>query len=51
MAQDLGVSVADLMRDGKARAKLKLDAYVTDKVGLPTLTDAEVQDAIAEGRA
>jgi uncharacterized protein len=39
MAADLGVSVADLMRDGKARAKLKLDSYVTEKVGLPTLTD------------
>ncbi len=39
MAADLGVSVADLIRDGKARAKLKLDQYVTDKVGLPTLTD------------
>ncbi len=39
MAADLGVSVADLMRDGKARAKLKLESYVSDKVGLPTLTD------------
>ncbi|HEX7632541.1 MAG TPA: helix-hairpin-helix domain-containing protein, partial [Lacunisphaera sp.] len=39
MAADLGVSVADLMRDGQARAKLKLDRYVTEKVGLPTLND------------
>ncbi len=39
MAADLGVSVADLMRDGKARAQLKLEGYVTEKVGLPTLTD------------
>jgi uncharacterized protein len=39
MAADLGVTVADLMRDGKARAKLKLENYVTEKVGLPTLTD------------
>jgi uncharacterized protein len=39
MAADLGVSVADLMRDGKARAKLKLETYVTEKVGLPTLND------------
>jgi uncharacterized protein len=39
MAADLGVSVADLMRDGQARAKLKLEGYVTEKVGLPTLTD------------
>jgi uncharacterized protein len=39
MAADLGVSVADLTRDGQARAKLKLENYVTEKVGLPTLTD------------
>ena len=39
MAADLSVTVADLMRDGKARAKLKLENYVTDTVGLPTLTD------------
>jgi protein Tex len=39
MAADLGVTVADLMRDAKARAKIKLEAYVTEKVGLPTLTD------------
>jgi protein Tex len=39
MAADLGVTVADLMRDAKARSKIKLENYVTDKVGLPTLTD------------
>jgi uncharacterized protein len=39
MAADVGVTVADLMRDAKARSKIKLEAYVTDKVGLPTLTD------------
>ena len=39
MAADLGVTVADLTRDGKLRAKLKLENYVTDAVGLPTLTD------------
>ena len=39
MAADLSVTVADLMRDGKARAKLKLENYVTETVGLPTLTD------------
>jgi len=39
MAGDAGVTVADLMRDGKARAKLKLENYVTESVGLPTLTD------------
>ena len=39
MAADLGVTVAALMGDGKLRAKLKLENYVTEKVGLPTLTD------------
>lgn len=39
MAVDAGVTVPDLMRDGSKRAKIKLDAYVTEKVGLPTLTD------------
>ncbi len=39
MAADLGVTVADLMSDAKLRAKIKLENYVTDKVGLPTLND------------
>ncbi|WP_043584133.1 Tex family protein, partial [Geminisphaera colitermitum] len=39
MAADLGVSVADLIRDEKLRRKINLDAYVTDSVGLPTLND------------
>jgi protein Tex len=39
MAADLGATVADLMRDGKLRAKIKLENYVTADVGLPTLTD------------
>ncbi|OAM87832.1 RNA-binding transcriptional accessory protein [Termitidicoccus mucosus] len=39
MAADLGVTVADLVRDEKARRKIKLEAYVTDTVGLPTLND------------
>ncbi|ACB74791.1 Tex family protein [Opitutus terrae] len=39
MAADLGATVADLMREGKLRAKLKLEAYVTADVGLPTLND------------
>jgi uncharacterized protein len=39
MAADLGATVADLMRDSKLRAKLKLESYVTAEVGLPTLTD------------
>ncbi|MBL9188217.1 MAG: RNA-binding transcriptional accessory protein [Opitutaceae bacterium] len=39
MAADCGATVADLMRDGKLRAKIKLESYVTAEVGLPTLTD------------
>lgn len=39
MAADLGVTVGDLVRDGKLRAKIKLENYVTENVGLPTLTD------------
>ncbi|MCX6955481.1 MAG: Tex family protein [Verrucomicrobia bacterium] len=39
MAADLGATVADLVRDGKLRAKIKLENYVTAEVGLPTLTD------------
>ena len=39
MAADLGVTVADLVRDGTLRAKIKPENYVTEKVGLPTLKD------------
>jgi uncharacterized protein len=39
MASDAGATVADLMRDGKLRAQIKLENYVTPEVGLPTLND------------
>ncbi len=39
MAADLGCTVGDLLRDEKLRKKINLSAYVTDTVGLPTLTD------------
>ncbi|MBL9204687.1 MAG: RNA-binding transcriptional accessory protein [Opitutaceae bacterium] len=39
MASDLGCTVGDLMRDAKLRARIKLEAYVTPEVGLPTLND------------
>lgn len=39
MARDLGCTVQDLMRDADLRAKIDLNRYITDKVGLPTLTD------------
>jgi uncharacterized protein len=39
MAKDLGCAIPDLIRDAALRSKLKLDTYVTDTVGLPTLRD------------
>ena len=39
MAADLGVTVAGLVGDGALRKKIKLENYVTEKVGLPTLND------------
>ncbi len=39
MAADLGCTVENLMRDPELRAQIDLDRYVTDTVGLPTLTD------------
>jgi uncharacterized protein len=39
MAADIGATVADIIRDAKLRAKIKLENYVTADVGLPTLTD------------
>ncbi|HEV2694450.1 MAG TPA: Tex family protein [Verrucomicrobiae bacterium] len=39
MAKDLNCSVSDLMRDAGLRQKIQLPKYVTETVGLPTLTD------------
>lgn len=39
MAQDLGCSVKDLMSSAELRKQLDLKKYVSDTVGLPTLTD------------
>ncbi len=39
MAADVGVTVADLLREAALRKKIKPENYVTDKVGLPTLND------------
>ena len=39
MARDLGCSVADLMRDVELRKQINLGKYISDEVGLPTLTD------------
>ena len=39
MAKDASVSVADLIKNSTLRKEIKLNNYVTDKVGLPTLND------------
>ena len=38
-AKDLGCTIKDLMTSAELRKKLDLKKYVTDMVGLPTLTD------------
>lgn len=39
MAKALNCTVADLIKDKELRSKIDLKKYVTDTVGLPTLTD------------
>ncbi|MCJ7685708.1 MAG: RNA-binding transcriptional accessory protein [Desulfobacteraceae bacterium] len=39
MAKDLGVGVVDLLENDVLRKKIDLNRYVTDRVGIPTLTD------------
>ncbi len=39
MAADLGCSVAELIADKERKRGLRLEDYVTDKVGIPTLSD------------
>lgn len=39
MAKDLNCTVADLIKGKELRSKINLKKYVTDTVGLPTLTD------------
>jgi uncharacterized protein len=39
MARDMQCTVQDLMRDGERRQRIRLEAYVSDQVGLPTLQD------------
>lgn len=39
MARDLSCSVAQLMRDPELRKQIKLQQYVSDEIGLPTLND------------
>lgn len=39
MARDLSCSVEDLLQDETLRERIDLPAYVTEKTGIPTLTD------------
>ncbi|HEV3211638.1 MAG TPA: Tex family protein [Chthoniobacterales bacterium] len=39
MAADRGCTIRDLMRDDSLRKSIRLDKYITDAIGLPTLTD------------
>jgi uncharacterized protein len=39
MAKDQGCSVAELMANKELRARININRYVTEEVGLPTLTD------------
>lgn len=39
MARDMGCTVADLIKQKELRTQIKLEKYVTDSIGLPTLTD------------
>ncbi len=39
MAEDLGCSIKALLEDGGLRKKVRIQDYVTDKVGIPTLND------------
>jgi len=49
MASDAGVSVADLMKDESLRKKIRLQDYVSEAVGLPTLHDI-MQELAKPGR-
>ncbi|MEJ2903892.1 Tex family protein [Pedobacter panaciterrae] len=39
MARDLNCSVAQLMKDAELRKQIKLQQYVSEEIGLPTLND------------
>jgi uncharacterized protein len=49
MAKDLGCEVKDLLRDESLRKQIDLNRYITDSVGLPTLTDI-LQELAKPGR-
>jgi protein Tex len=39
MAKDLGCTVGELIENASFREKIELERYVTDQIGMPTLTD------------
>ena len=39
MAKDLGCSVDELIKQSTIRKQIKVNQYVTEKVGIPTLND------------
>ena len=49
MATAVGCQLADLTHDSSARAKIKLENFVSDEVGLPTLRDI-MQELAKPGR-
>jgi len=49
MASDLGCKVEDLMKDEKLRKQIKLQQYISETVGLPTLNDI-MQELAKPGR-
>jgi uncharacterized protein len=49
MATDAGCSVADLMKNEPLRKKVRLENYVSDTIGLPTLSDI-MQELAKPGR-
>jgi len=46
MSSDLGCKVTDLMKDEQLRRRIKLDNYVSENAGLPTLRD--IMDELAK---
>jgi uncharacterized protein len=49
MADDMGATVADLLKQDELRKKLDIKKYITSTIGLPTLTDI-MQELSKPGR-
>ncbi len=41
MAKDLNCSISDLIEDKSLREKINLEKYITENIGIPTLTDIQ----------